>query len=280
MKQVLLLTDFSENAWNAVFTARKLFSRQPCHFIILNCYTAKLENVSGFKSSARTGHALSGLKKASEEGLANVLSVLNRTSSNDPHTFSTISVQADLVSQIKQLIPEYDLDLIVMGAKGFTASRQIFMGSNTVAVIRKIRNCVVLCVPEEFNFQSLKQIVFPTDFTNFYSKSLLNLLLELIDNWKSELSVVHFAGEFSLTAPQKANKKVLVERLINVNYDIFQVQIDTSLSKAITKYAEDKLADMICLVHYEHTFLEQLTREPAIKKVAFNSRVPLLVMPD
>lgn len=280
MKHILLPTDFSDNAWNAIFTARKLFSRQACHFIILNCYAPKLKNVSGFKSSLRSGRVVDGLKQASEQGLSDVVSELEKHTTAHNHTFSTIATKVDLVSQIEILVPEFDLDLIVMGAKGSTASRDIFMGSNTVAVIKKIRNCPVLSVPENFNYQSLKKIIFPTDYTHFYTKGVLRILLEMVQHSNSELRVVHFGREFNLTASQIANKKVILQRLESTNCVLEQVEISSGLSKAITKYAEDNRADMICLVHYEHTFLERLTQEPAVKKVAFNAKIPLLVMPE
>jgi len=279
MKQILLPTDFSDNSWNAILLARKLFAGEKCHFIILNCYVPKKQNFSGFKSSLRTGTVLTGLKKASEEGLSAVLSELNSRSTHELHTFSTISSKEELVPQIKRLIPEYDLDLIIMGAKGSTASGHIFMGSNTVAVIKKIRNCPLISVPENFNFQSLKQVVFPTDYTNFYSKDVLRLLIEIVQYWKSQVLVVHFGREFILTDSQKANKEILMERLRNTNCNFEQHHMSSTLSDAISKYAENRSADMICLVKKEHTFLEQLTREPAIKKVVFNTRVPLLAMP-
>ncbi|MCW5515772.1 universal stress protein [Muriicola sp. Z0-33] len=280
MKQILLLTDFSDNAWNAIYTARKLYGGQPCHFIILNCYVPKLENVSGFKSSARSGVVVSGLKKTSEEGLKEVESELKRQASDKQHTYTTISSNEDLISQIVKLIPEYDLDLIVMGAKGASASSHIFMGSNTVAVIRKVRNCAVLSVPENFNFQSLKQVVFPTDYTHFCAKGKLRVLLEMLRHWDSAIQVVHFGREFILSDAQKANKKVLEERLEHYNCNHDRAEMAATLSETITKYAEEKMADMICLVHYKHTFLEQLTQEPAIKKVVFNTSIPLLVLPD
>jgi nucleotide-binding universal stress UspA family protein len=280
MKNILLPTDFSDNAWNAIFTARKLFSGEKCHFVILNCYAPRLENISGFKSSARTGAVISGLKQASEQGVSEVLSALDRQNKGNHHSFSTVSVKGDLAGQIKKLIPEYDLDLIVMGAKGATASRHIFLGSNTVAVIRKIRNCAVIGVPESYNFQTLKQVVFPTDYTHFYSKGVLRILLDLAGKWKATVLVVHFGREFMLTDDQRANMEVLQERLANVKSATDRIAMESTLSGAIANYAEDRMADMICLVHYEHTFLERLTREPAIKKVVFNSNVPLLVMPD
>ena len=37
--------------------------------------------------------------------------------------------------------------------------------------------------------------------------------------------------------------------------------------------------DMLAMIHYEHGFLEKLTREPVIEKVSFNINIPFLILP-
>ncbi|HAI38597.1 MAG TPA: universal stress protein, partial [Maribacter sp.] len=32
MKNILITTDFSDNAWNAIFTALKIYAEVECHF--------------------------------------------------------------------------------------------------------------------------------------------------------------------------------------------------------------------------------------------------------
>ncbi len=47
MKTILLPTDYSKNAWNALFTALKLFQNEDCRFLLLNTYEPNLVNVLG-----------------------------------------------------------------------------------------------------------------------------------------------------------------------------------------------------------------------------------------
>ena len=45
MKKILLPTDFSDNAWNAIEYALKLFKDEVCTFYLLNTYTPAVYNI-------------------------------------------------------------------------------------------------------------------------------------------------------------------------------------------------------------------------------------------
>jgi len=280
VKRILLPIDFSDNAWNAIFTALKMYSKSACHFILLHTYEPKQANISGFKSSGRAGMVYDALEEESKKELERTLDEIRKFSGGGEFTFTNISKEGDLASVIEKLVPEYDLDMVVMGTKGATGAKQVFMGSNTVKVIKKIRNCPVLAVPQKFNFQTLKKIVFPTEYAHFFSKGELGSLLELAELWQSRILVFHVAQEFQLSEQQMTNKEVLKERLGKFDHTFHKVTISTTVADAITEFALDQKADMIGLVHYTHTFMEKLTQEPVVKRVGFHSKVPLLVLPE
>lgn len=223
---------------------------------------------------------LTALKEESRKELDRTLEEIRKFSGEGDFTFSTISKKGDLATVIEKLVPEYDLDMVVMGTKGATGAKQVFMGSNAVSVIKKIRNCPILAVPQKFNFQSLKRIVFPTEYAHFFSKGELGPLLEMAKHWQSQILVFHVAQEFQLSEQQLANKKVLKERLGELAHTFHKVTISTTVADAITEFAESEKADMIGLVHYTHTFMEKLTQEPVVKRVGFHTKVPLLVLPE
>ena len=49
MKKILLPTDFSDNAWNAIFTAVKLYTNVECRFYLLHGYEPKAMNMLGIE---------------------------------------------------------------------------------------------------------------------------------------------------------------------------------------------------------------------------------------
>lgn len=280
MKQILLPTDFSENAWNALFTAIKLYADFECTFYLLHTYEPKSQNISGFKSSVRAGEIYQSLSDQSEKELEEIITYLGTNYNNLRHTFKTISANGNLVAKIKELIPKYDIDIVIMGTKGATGAKEVFMGSNTVRVLKAIKNCSLIAVPKAFDLKSLKTIVFPTEYTHFFPKGVLQTLLELIDVWESEVKIFHVAQEFKLTDLQRSNKGILKKRLERYPYSFYKVTIKSTVSKAIRDFSQEQAADLIVLTNYSHTFLERLTQEHVVKKVGFKTRAPLMVLPD
>ncbi|MFK7812976.1 MAG: universal stress protein [Maribacter sp.] len=280
MKEILLPTDFSDYALNAIFTAIKLQHKTPCHFILLHAYEPDTINKSGRQSSSRAGIVYDAMQKHAFNKLEEALNVIAKVSDYNEHTFSVKAVRGNLATVISELVPKHDLDLIVMGTKGATGAKQIFLGSNTVRVLKKVRNCPILAIPEKFNFQSLSNIVFPTEYAHFFSKRQLKPLTVLAEAWRSQVLVFHVAQEFKLSEQQVANKNILKERLASIKHSFYKVTIRTTVAEAITEFANEQVADMICLIHYGHTFMEKLTQEPVVNRVGFHTEMPLLILPE
>jgi nucleotide-binding universal stress UspA family protein len=280
MKRILLPTDFSDSAWNALFTAVKLYAEVPCHFYLLNAYKPDVRNLLGNQGKIRLGMIYDSLAKQSKGGLQETLDYLAKNHKNDKHNFEKISRSDHLESAVKEIVREKDIDTVIMGTKGATGAKEIFLGSNTVKVIKAIRNRPIIAVPEEHNLQKMEKVAFPTDFTRPFETFELRALVELASLWKSEVMIVQVGQEFSMTDSQNSNKKILQRRLEDIRYSFHRTEFKTKVANAIEDFAKKKEADMISLIHYRHTFMEKLTREPVIKKIAFHADVPLLVLPE
>ncbi|MRI00729.1 universal stress protein [Kriegella sp. EG-1] len=279
MKNILFPTDFSDNAFNALLTAIKLQKGLPCNFTIIHVYTPDKLNIASLQGEKRTGLIFNALYKDAVSRLEKTLKTLEDVTNFSKHSFSINAISGDLASVINELVTKKDLDFIVMGTKGATGAKQIFLGSNTVRVLKKIRNCPILAIPSTYNFQSLKRIVFPTEYAHYFSKNQLSTLIKLAEAWSSELLVLHVAQEFKLTEKQNMNKNLLQERISYLKNSFHNIDIHSTVTEAITAFAKKQSADMICLIHYNHTFMEKLTQEPVVTKVGFTTDIPLLVLP-
>lgn len=280
MITVLLPTDFSDNAWNAIFTALKMFESSDVSFVLLNSFEPKITNLLGNKSKERLGVIYDSLSKNSKIQLKKTMEYLEVNHARNNHRFETVSISSNLESAIKQVVGEKEVDLIVMGTKGATGAKEVFMGSNTVRVVKKVRERPILAVPEDFDFKKLKKVVFPTDYSRTYDKREMRQLLDLVGLWKAEIAILQVAQEYKLNDEQKEHKKMLSRYLKGVDYGFHEVEMWNNVAEAITKFAEKIDADLIALIHYEHTFMEKLIREPVIRKIGFHTKVPILILPD
>lgn len=280
MKKILLPTDFSDNAWNGIFTALKLYANVRCKFYILHAYEPKMMNLLGRKSQQRLGVVYDSLSQYSEQELKKILTYLKKNHANTNHIFESISKSDTLEDATAALILNEDIDLIVMGTQGASGAKEVFMGSNTVKVLRTIKNCPVLVVPSDYDFQKMDKVAFPTDFTRTYEKFELLPLTELVTLWGAHIQILHVALEFVLSDTQLANRKILEDRLSNVGFSFHNLMFEGSVSESVAKYTSDNRVDLMAMIRYHHTFWEKIIGEPVVKKIAFHSKVPVLMLAE
>lgn len=280
MKNIILPTDFSNNSWNAIFTALKMYHAVPCHFYIINTCNPIALDMLGEKSQQRLGVIYDSLSEYSRLELEKVMAYLEKNHHNPKHHFETLSQSDTLEDAIAQIVSEKNIDLICMGTQGATGVKQVFMGSNTVKVLKKINNCPILVVPEGHDFKSLKSLAFPTDFTKKYKKNQLSILTELASLWKTNIQIVHVAVEFVLNDQQLTNQKLLKEHLHNLDLMFYTIDFESDISHALEKFIRETQIDMMALIRNHHTFWEKIIGERVVKKMAFHTKVPLLILPE
>ncbi len=281
MKNILLPTDFSENAWNAIKYAIALFEHENCVFHLLNTYTPAIPN-SRIMAAAIGGSLLEDrIKSSSENGLQELLERIAKNHLFTNHTFKTISSFNLLVDEIKEVVEREQIDFIIMGTKGASGLEAVFMGSNTVSIIKSIKNCPVIAIPYNFEFKKPNEIAFATDFTRFYTESELRPLLDLAIAFEAVIRIVHVQFEIkSLTELQHFNLNMLRKYLKPVEHYVHTVSELKSVSKSLEIFANELDIHLVAMLNFQHSLMEKMTREPVIKIIAFHTQVPLLVIPE
>lgn len=280
MKKIILPSDFSENAWNAIFTALKLYANTTCHFYLLNAYEPGVLKPLGTKGHQRLDVIYDSLSKNSEKKLSEILKYLEINHKNPKHSFETVAKENTLEEAIKKVSTEEDIDLIVMGTQGATGAKQVFLGSNTVKVLNRIKNIPILAVPDSFNFQELKNIIFSTDFMRTYDKYEFEPLLELARLWNSKIEIVHVSEEFKLNEKQQAQKDILEHRFSEFDYSFQDLPFKSSTAYTIGLHVSNRKSDILGIIRHQHTFWEKVIGEPVVKKIAFHSTIPVLFLPE
>ncbi|WP_298484404.1 universal stress protein [uncultured Maribacter sp.] len=281
MKKIVIPTDFSDNAWNATKYALELFKDEECIFFLVNTYTPAIAN-SRFMAAAVNGTPIEdGVSLASKKGLQTIVKKVKKSYNNPKHSFKTISSFSLLVDEVKEIVEEKNIDLIVTGTKGSSGVKEIFMGSNTVRIIKSIKNCPVLAIPELFDYSSPLEMAFATDFNRFYSLSELQPLITLAKTFKSVIRIVHVQYEIkALTELQHFNLGMLRKYFEEVEHYVHTVSELNSISKTLEIFSSELDIHLLAMLNYQHSYMEKMTREPVVKRIAFHTQIPLLVIPE
>lgn len=281
MKNILLPTDFSENSWNAIRYALALFNNEKCTFHLLNVYTPEIASSRFMAASFESGTFEDGARLHSEKGLEAVLKQIHEFSRNKDHHFKTISSFSLLVDEIRESVENHDIDLIVTGTKGISGLVEVFMGGNTVRIIKAIKNCPVLAIPQHFEFKTPSEIAFATDFNRFYTTSELRPLIDMATTFDAVIRIVHVQYEIkALTEIQRFNLDMLRKYLKQVEHYIHTVSELNSVSKTLEVFTKKLDIHLLAMLNYQHSYMERMTREPVVKRMAFHTQIPLLVIPE
>lgn len=280
-KRVLLPTDFSENAINAMAYAQGLYENVQCDFYVLNAY-----QVSGYTLESmrvpETGEPLyEAAKKRSEEETEQLVQMLEARSKNTKHRFHGLSTFNNLVEAVRHTVRKNDIDAIVMGTKGVTGSKTRIFGTNTVHVMENIRQCPVIAVPSDYAFEPPKEIVFPTDFKSSFRKKEIGILKEIAELHGSTIHIIHMDRDKGqkLSEGEEANKDLLQTILGETGHDIHFLP-GTDIGKGVEIYLESIGGDMIAFLNRKHPFLWAILSNPLVKEIGYEPKVPILELND
>ena len=274
-KNILLPTDFSDNAWSAAVYALKLYVDEPTTFYFLNSSTIKVPAMSSMSDKLLRSMRDNAMKELLE--LKEMAEIAN---ANTNHDFQIILSSKNLVSAINSAVKKHNIDMVVMGTEGATGSKELFFGSNTVRVIQNMTLCPVLIVPDDYDFIIPKHIAFPTDFKRFYDDKELRPLKYLSILYDSKIKVLYIKTEKELNDIQQYNFTMLKDYLKDFEHSFHVMPDYTKKAREINIFIEDLKINILVMVNYKHSLIEAIIKEPVIKKLGFKPIVPFLVIPE
>lgn len=279
-RKILLPTDFSKNAENAIKYAVELYKNEECDFYILNVFFA-----TGFATDTimvpEIGEiAYKSAKETSEKGLKTILEKFQKNNISR-HNFITISKFNSLLNSIDDIVEKETIDLIIMGTQGVTNAVDIIFGNNTVMVMEKERDCPVLAIPKEVNYKKPKEIVFPTSYNTHYKRRELEHLIEIANNNKAAIRILHVEKKkhHQLKPLQKINKELLEEYFEGLDFS-FHLIYNVEVKTALDCFVQSRDSDMIAFINKKHGFIDSIFTRHLVQELGYKSKVPVLAMHD
>ncbi|MDY8134912.1 universal stress protein [Aquimarina sp. 2201CG5-10] len=276
MRKILIPTDFSENAMNAIHFALELFKYERYEFLIFHAYADEVYDDNTVVSRNTLEKLKKSIHEKSNEELKKILVNINKVSPNPRHQYKTISVFGTLIDVANDLVDQKNIDIIIMGTKGKTNDQKLTFGSNTFQVLRYVK-CPVLTIPEKSSYKKPKQIVFPTDYRLPYKRRELKLLSTLTISFRSKINLLYITRFTNLSLRQQDNKAFLESCFPNTELVHITEKADTIVA-GINKFIKTQSADMLVMVNSRHSYLESMLYQSKIDSIGLNIKIPFLVL--
>lgn len=278
-KRILIPTDFSRNAYNAIKYAMELYKREYCEFFILNSYYLSGYSKDNLLSPEPTDKALEKVKSKSAHNLDRLKVQMGYYEENEKHSFQFLTEFGSFFDVMKKVVEKEDIELVIMGTQGETDNKTVILGSNAVNVMEKIRNCPILAIPSTVRFKEPNEIVFPTSFRTHYKQKELATLVEISQLLNSTIRILHVQKDRALNKAQIENK-LLLETILDPASFTHHRLYDVDLKDGVSCFVQSRESEMIAIVNKKHNFFGSIFSNPMVKELGKHTYVPLLAMHD
>lgn len=263
MKQIIVPTDFSDNAFNALLCAVRYFAEDSVCFSILHTYEKSQDDGP----------------KSFNGKLDQLLHRVAQLDHGSNHVFETCLLEGNLLTRLNELVEKEDVDLIIMGTQGRTANRNLSFGSNTLQVIKQVA-CPVMAIPPDFTVQTPERMLWPSRLQTTFKERELDLLNDLAVQHGSQIHLLHIAQQDEDGANEQEVKRLLASRFreSEITYHHHNAQQShTVVYNYVNNFINDHEIDLLVLVNSKNSFLESFLQQPTIESLGLNLNIPFLI---
>lgn len=280
MRKILVPTDFSDNAMKACFYAAEIAQKSEATIYLLHVIEPVIDRI-------RQPYPLH--ERLEEEIVKNRFSEVNAIRRSVLSLFPSIKIESELArgsvaTSIFECARKKDADLIVMGTKGATGLKEVFMGS--VATDTMVQASLpVLAIPDAYKMEEPDAILLATN--HFEEKTtLLKPIIELAKLFSATIHAVVFVDG------QHADESLYLFNTTQLNHymeflkrsfpDVAfkgEVLKGDDFEKTIESYDEKNEVDIIAMIIYPKSFWDRFLRKSITKQMAFHSKIPVLAIP-
>ena len=276
MRKILVPTDFSDNAFNALKYACQVFKYEKSEFFILHAYADEVYAQETLVQRAHLEELKGEISRNSEKKLKQILKKIKEYSPNPNHSYKTISVFGTLVDEVNEWVNQENTDIVVMGTRGKTNDRSITFGTNTLQILKYV-SCPVLAIPESYEYHPPKEVLFPTNYMIPYKRREMKLLSALTASFRSTIHMLYIDPIKNLSMRQLDNQDFLSLSLKKPKL-VFETSPEKDKTIAITKYIVHRNIDILVIVNSRHSYMEDMLYRSTIDKIGLHIKIPFLVM--
>lgn len=270
MKTIIVATDFSEEAENALEYAGGLAQKTGSNLILFNSFNLPLHTANSRLSAA----AITGLADRNRKLLE------KRAEKLADHYGIEIGIESDILSEIEDelenLFVKYNAALVVMGMASKSVEQDIF-GNTTTSAILKLRY-PVLAVPACASFGKIDLILFACDDIDKLEKGIFQMIKDLAKPLEAKVEVFHVEN----TPVVEKSAQVVPEeipQLEDAQYSYKNLNSDDVII-AIKQEIKHLDAKLLIMIPRRYGFWESIIHRSKTRMMASGLSIPLLSIPQ
>ncbi|MDT0557942.1 universal stress protein [Ichthyenterobacterium sp. W332] len=184
-----------------------------------------------------------------------------------------IAAKGDVIDAVTAVNDKLGVDLIVVGPRPNDLGEELFLGRTSGGIIKQT-DIPVLIVPENYGFKPIKRVLTAIKSGVIKNSNALKPLLFIINNMQARMHLLQVKTPDFLPEDLEFYSDLAA---ITSSYNSSE---NATLFQGVLEHLNAKNPDLICVFRRKRGFFKKLWEQNIIKKVDFESRLPLLVLKE
>ncbi|MDF2449257.1 MAG: hypothetical protein K0R26_1761 [Bacteroidota bacterium] len=267
MKKILVTTDFSEAAHNAALYAAELANVSGARILL---HHATADPTIVMETESEVNDPADCKKLLAEETI-----LLNKKSGV---LVDGLLTEGDASSEIIKLENTKAPDLLVAGMKASSKFRKFMFGSVATDVINKMHTPIIV-VPENYKFKTIAKIAFGIDFEMKKELQMHPTIQDLYTLFKPASLLINIVKQGAPIRPNDPVSERNIEKYFENRGHTYHFLEDNDIMRGLKEFVSWHKIDLLVMLPRERNLLEKLFSESKTKKMAFNTEIPLMILP-
>lgn len=270
MKTLIVATDFSETAQNAIEYTAALAQYINANIILFHAFHLPVP-------AAGVPFLFPDIDEIITENNQKLEVIYKEIVEKYRVSVKCVSRPAFVVDELPELVKQFNADLVVLGMRGASLEYKLF-GSITTAVIKEA-SYPVLVIPQQAKFKKIDKILFASDYQCLSESNKLKALKELATDFTAKIQILHVEKsemvptlEDFTTSLNSHNLDILLKGVAHE----YRYLEDEDVVKGIDRGLNEYNADILAMVPHDHGFWGSLLNKSITRKMVLKSQVPLL----
>lgn len=269
MRKILVPTDFSKCAYNALNYAIHIANKLKAEIVLLSAY-----HIPTSGSATIVVNIQEDMRKETTEELNELIGKVK-----GKHPRLKISGITDFnvaSNSIIRTVEKNEFDMVILGTTGATGFKEVFMGSTVSAIVDKVK-IPILAVPVDSEFKQIDTVLMACSLESIKSVDSMNFLKLFATNLGLEVKFFNVFKDNEVDFEEKLTKK---KESLKIIFDSFKYEIDVIKSNDIEEAVLNAVRknQLLSVVTRERRFFDKMFYPSMSKKLAKHSKSPILIL--
>ncbi|MGZ8558933.1 MAG: universal stress protein [Chitinophagaceae bacterium] len=270
MKTILVATDFSPAALNAINYAADMALAIKAKMILLHVYQVPVSfseipvvmvEEEMIKNAEKT---INGIKEQLIQKKGGKLNIVTEVKTG---------IFFEELKMICERIRPYS---VVMGSQGTTAAERLFFGSHTVYAMKNLM-WPVITVPADASFSFFKKVGLACDFDHVVDTTPVDEIKMLVTDFHAELHILNTGGKKEFK-PEMVFESGLLQEMLGALKPNYHFITNKDTDQGIIDFAEKNAIDLLIVLPKRHSLVDKLMYKSHTKQLVLHSHVPVMAL--